>query len=540
MVKAGGFFIPAVCLFLQLASISAVNAGIREAVWEDVSDGIRERDLQRVAACSENTDLVYASSLHSVYRTADGGKNWDEVFMSAGNKINAVATSPSDANIVFVGTQKGLYESNDGGMKWERIFTGVGEPENSIFSIAVHPVDSGVIFIGAGIGAYFTNDNGKEWRKGRNLPAGSPVTSLAIDTSEPVTIYAAADKGLYKSVNGGSDWQRIFVTTPSEEDSDTSDDETEPDEIAPEARIKSIAVDPSDGKIIYVGTSASLFVTGDGGLTWKEAGKSGLISRDIRHLVGSKDLYSVYAATGRGIFGYSGVSESWEALYKGIASQAVRYLAVIQNHKNHPTLWAATKRGLFKTSFVSRDADAGNRSAETGEVFSMFAHEPSIEEIREAAITYAEVHPDKIAGWRKAAAKKALLPELKVAYDLNRSWQGGSYYYSGKYIDNDITKDKDKAWSISLTWQLGDLIWNDDQTSIDSRSKLMVELRDNVLNEVTRLYFERRKLQVELLLSPPRDIKSKIDKELRLQELTADIDALTGSYLSRRLSAAGK
>ncbi|MFH1767939.1 MAG: hypothetical protein ABH858_02100, partial [Candidatus Omnitrophota bacterium] len=84
-------------------------------------------------------------------------------------------------------------------------------------------------------------------------------------------------------------------------------------------------------------------------------------------------------------------------------------------------------------------------------------------------------------------------------------------------------------------WNMGELIWNDDQTSIDTRSKLMVELRDDIMNEVTRTYFERRRLQIEILTSPPRDLKVSLEKELRLQELTADIDALTGGYFSEQL-----
>lgn len=63
----------------------------------------------------------------------------------------------------------------------------------------------------------------------------------------------------------------------------------------------------------------------------------------------------------------------------------------------------------------------------------------------------------------------------------------------------------------------------------------MVQLRDDVLNEVTRLYFERRRVQIEFLTSPPKEIATKLEKTLRLQELTAGIDALTGGYLSNRL-----
>ena len=90
---------------------------------------------------------------------------------------------------------------------------------------------------------------------------------------------------------------------------------------------------------------------------------------------------------------------------------------------------------------------------------------------------------------------------------------------------------------MSLNWDLGNLIWNTDQTSIDVRSRLMVQLRDDIVNEVTRNFFERRRLQIELLTDPPSDPRVQLDKELRVQELTAMLDGLTGGWFSRQLEA---
>jgi phosphoribosylaminoimidazole (AIR) synthetase len=63
----------------------------------------------------------------------------------------------------------------------------------------------------------------------------------------------------------------------------------------------------------------------------------------------------------------------------------------------------------------------------------------------------------------------------------------------------------------------------------------IAKLRDKVLSEVTRLYFERRRVQVEMLLSPKRDTMGQVKQQLRLMELTASIDALTGGAFSQAL-----
>jgi len=90
-------------------------------------------------------------------------------------------------------------------------------------------------------------------------------------------------------------------------------------------------------------------------------------------------------------------------------------------------------------------------------------------------------------------------------------------------------------WDVSLSWNFGDLVWSTDQTTIDTRSKLMVELREDILDQVTRLYFERRRLQVELFKDAPTGQKGQVDKHLRIEELTALIDALTGGEFSERI-----
>ena len=544
-------------LFAFLLTAPMVNADIIEMEWKDVSRGIRDTDLQAVTIDTERGDIVYASSVSSVYRTSDGGSTWDEIlsFRGTGKGINTITIAPADPERVFAGTDDGVYRSNDRGLNWERIFKGVGTLENSVLAIAVHPHNSEIIHIGTLRGIFTTENNGDDWVKGQNLSSEAIVTSISADPATPEIIYAATDMGVYKSLNGGKGWERIFASTFPEKDhlipslllSIESGEEYYNEiksQIKEKIKVKNITVDPVDSRMVYAGTYEGLFVSRDRGTTWSTASISGLLSRDIRHIsVDGADPDSVYAATSRGVFRYSKSLDAWKGLYKGLPTSDIRYLAISHNVKDRPfSIWAATKRGISRTVAAEQHDNSRQGELEAEDVLSRFAYEPSIEEIRAAAIEYADVHPDKISNWRKAAANKAWLPDLNMRYGNGEDWQSSTYFYSTKdykYKDDDVTSGNDEAWSISLTWQLGDIIWNSAQTSIDNRSKLMVQLRDDVLNEVTRIYYERRRLQIDIFMSPPADMKSTIEKDLRLQELTANIDALTGTYLSKRLAQAG-
>jgi len=128
------------------------------------------------------------------------------------------------------------------------------------------------------------------------------------------------------------------------------------------------------------------------------------------------------------------------------------------------------------------------------------------------------------------------LPSVDFGIDHDRSRD--SSIDEGTFPNYQLisSQDRDSSVDFSVTWDLSELIWSPHQTSIDVRSKLMAQLRDDLINEVTRTYFERRRLQVTLLTAPPSDQQALMEKELRLQELTALIDGFTGGYFSQRMA----
>ncbi|MDP8215347.1 MAG: hypothetical protein RAO92_09190 [Candidatus Euphemobacter frigidus] len=229
---------------------------------------------------------------------------------------------------------------------------------------------------------------------------------------------------------------------------------------------------------------------------------------------------------------------------------------------------------------------------------ALFAYEPSYQQIQQVAMRYAEVHPDKIAAWRRGASLRAFLPEVQFDYDWKKSfeinvedefstsfdtsystdygnesseednhtreygeldtgawslkekwttdvdnqWSSSESYgeesgESRKHDESEKT-DRDKRWKIKLEWDLRDFIFNKEQIRISKEARDLVELRQDVLEEVNTYFFDRRRAQIEMLFSPPGDVRSKIDLQLQIARVTANIDALTGGFLSNALKEA--
>ena len=159
--------------------------------------------------------------------------------------------------------------------------------------------------------------------------------------------------------------------------------------------------------------------------------------------------------------------------------------------------------------------------------------EPSVQEAQRAAIRYAEVMPEKIQGWRAGAIWRNWFPRFTLSLNQDRDTTIASSTSAGKTSFSVGPKDESVRLGFNFTWDLANFVWNPDQTSIDVRSRLMVQLRQDILDEVTRLYFERRRLLHEFQRNPTTDELLQGERSLRVEELTAQLDALTGGWFSR-------
>ena len=65
-----------------------------------------------------------------MYRSRDGGQNWENMGLAASERIGMIRVDPRDSNTIFVaaqgplwsgGGERGLYKSTDGGETWRKV-----------------------------------------------------------------------------------------------------------------------------------------------------------------------------------------------------------------------------------------------------------------------------------------------------------------------------------------------------------------------------------------------------------------------------------
>ena len=507
---------------------SMVSVFANDIIWDDIGRG--NLDVRTVLVEPGNPRTLYLGSSNAVLKSEDGGASYRSILSSRGtNKgVNFLLFALYDKNSLYAATGNGLYQSLNRGRNWNRIFKGKNYLENECTALAILPSS---LYLGTKAGLFVSQDGGRSWHKESGILGNSQVLNISYNLNEPDYIYIASLDGVFKTSDAGKNWERIFVAHPVENGDNGDEISEDQDEPARFSGIKYVTIDPNNLNCLYVATSKGIYRSQNKGKSWDLLTDYGLLSKEIKFLLISLKS-TIYAVTKSGIFEYA--NERWHELSLGLTAEDISSLA----KDNQDNLYAACDKGLFKAKIT----DFGDTQISDNIIAIYYKDGPKINEVQQAAIKYAEVEPEKIKRWRSQAAKRALLPHLTVSTDRDNNRTASSSIWGiygsngspGKYFigPDDETKYKNNNWSISVTWELGDLIYSDDQTNIDVRSKLMVQLRDDILDEVTKLYFERIRVKMEINNLSIEDSRKRCEKELKLQELTASLDALTGGYFS--------
>ena len=223
-----------------------------------------------------------------VWKTTNGGADFKPVFDKYCQSIGSVAIDQTNPDVVWAGTGEsnmrntvsignGIYKTTDGGENW--VIMGLPNSEH-ISKVIIHPKDPNTVFVAvpgklwsnsADRGLYKTTDGGKTWDKILFANDSTGCSDFAINPKNPDIMYAtmwqfrrkpyAFNSGgpgcaIMKSTDGGKTWRKIHKGIAA-------------DTIGRAA----IAISPSSpDNMVAIAESkkTSLYISSDGGENWKE------------------------------------------------------------------------------------------------------------------------------------------------------------------------------------------------------------------------------------------------------------------------------
>jgi photosystem II stability/assembly factor-like uncharacterized protein len=484
-----------------------------------------------------NPNNLFIGAYGRLYSSLDSGKNWKEL-TSLGTRVRINHVYFADNEQIFLLTSEGVFESQNGGKSWTKNFSGLGKEQNAL-TLAQDPQHSNIFYLGTEGGVFKSENNGKTWQKETNDLARHAVRDLAADP-ENGEIFIASEKGLYRAIPRLDRLERVYTVQTSEVENTAEEiEEADFETVTKRDEISKVLVAPSFQNEIMMATTDGIYASDDEGNHWERFPMSGIGNTKALDLAYSQKTGTVFAATEKGVFALERETNRWKELTAGLPSSGVDQLQLISS--NPEILYASTERGIYRIPItpeifkletpIEVPADRWNLLTE------LFRYEPPVRAIQKQAIRYANVSNWKTRRWQLSSRLRALVPSFSVGKGFSTSnnvdLDRGGTSEPDRFINGPW--DANKSWDFDLNWNLSDLIWNSAQTSIDSRDKMMVELRNDILSEITRLYFERRRAQTEFILNPPEDPLETANALLRMDELTANIDSLTNGFLTKSL-----
>ena len=249
-----------------------------------------------------------------LYKSNDGGTNWDKIGFKNSERIASIAINPDNSNEVYVGVlgalwsdneERGVYKSTDGGKTWEKILY-IG-PSTGAADVIMDPNNSNILYAsmwefrrtawgfnsgGENSALYKSVDGGKNWTKIHNgfpsgkmgriaiaqAPSNSSILYSVLETGEKNT------SGLWKSTDAGQSWEHLnsdFGLT-----------------VRP-FYFSRITIDPKDPEVVVKG-GLNGSISRDGGKTFKPLGNMHSDIHDIVFDINNSDI--IYSGTDGGVY----------------------------------------------------------------------------------------------------------------------------------------------------------------------------------------------------------------------------------------------
>ncbi|MGA7524277.1 MAG: hypothetical protein WBW84_17635 [Acidobacteriaceae bacterium] len=280
----------------------AVGGGIWKSTdegleWKNISDGKLpgpSASIGAIAVAPSNPDILYAGTGEDdirndmipgdgIYKSTDAGRTWEYAGLRETHSISEIVVSPQDPNVVYAssmghvfvpGPNRGVFKSTNGGETWKKIL--FVDDKTGAIDLVMDPNHPDVLYAamwqaqrmpwgltsgGPGSGLYKSTDGGEHWTNLTHNP-GFPQGVLGrigvtLAASQPDTLYAIAQAkngGVFRSDDGGATWKQVN------------------DEMKLRQRgfyYMAIFADPKDPNTVYAPQVDTLWVSHDGGKTFK-------------------------------------------------------------------------------------------------------------------------------------------------------------------------------------------------------------------------------------------------------------------------------
>ncbi|HNP17051.1 MAG TPA: hypothetical protein PKL31_01350 [Fulvivirga sp.] len=318
-----------------------------------------------------NNKIIYVGTAGGgVWKSNDGGSSFNPIFDEHAQSIGVVAVDPTDPDkTIWVGTGEiwtrnsvsigdGLYKSTDGGVNWDKI--GFDKSER-ISSIEINPNNGNEVYVGVlgalwsdsdERGVYKTIDGGKTWSKILYSDAKTGCTDLVMDPKDPNILYASMwefrrtawsfssgglNSALYKSTDAGKTWNKIHNGFPK----------------GKLGRI-GFALAPSNSNILYSvieseeNKDKGLYRSDDGGKNWKHLNNDfGLVVRPFYFSRIVVDPRNPDIVVKGGLFG--SISRDGGKTFKGLGQMHPDIHDILFDINDSDRMYSGTDGGVYRS-----------------------------------------------------------------------------------------------------------------------------------------------------------------------------------------------